>query len=120
MNNFRKLIMWKKSISLVKDVYLLVKEFPREEKYNLVSQMTRCTVSIPSNIAEGCSRTSTKEFKHYLEISMGSAFELETYLTIIEDIGIITKNRVSLLNDKLLGIQKMLNSYITKLKKSNL
>ena len=51
---------------------------------------------------------------------MGSAFELETYLTIIEDIGIITKNRVSLLNDKLLEIQKMLNSYITKLKKSNL
>ena len=84
MNNFRKLIMRKKSISLVKDVYLLVKEFPREEKYNLVSQMTRCTVSIPSNIAEGCSWTSTKEFKHYLEISMGSAFELETYLTIVE------------------------------------
>ena len=51
---------------------------------------------------------------------MGSAFELEIYLTIIEDIGIITKNRVSLLNDKLLEIQKILNSYITKLKKSNL
>ena len=120
MNNFRKLIMWKKSISLVKDVYLLVKEFPREEKYNLISQMTRCSVSIPSNIAEGCSRTSKKEFKHYLEISMGSAFELETYLTIIEEIGIVTKKRISFLNDHLTETQKMLNAYISKLKKSNL
>lgn len=117
MNNFRKLIVWQKSIELVKNIYTLTRTLPKEEKYNLISQMTRSAVSIPSNIAEGCSRSSDKGFKRFLEISLGSAFELETQLIIILETEYSTETILEPIFIQIDQVQKMLNAYITKLKK---
>ena len=89
MRNFRKLNIWNQGIDLAVRAYELSKQLPIEERYGLKSQITRAVVSIPSNIAEGCSRTSENEFKRFLEISLGSSFELETDLIIVEKLGFI-------------------------------
>ena len=89
MRNFRDLEVWQSSVLFVKRIYILTGTFPKEEKFGLVSQINRCAVSIPSNIAEGCSRTSQKDFSRFLQISLGSAFELETQIEIAKEIGFI-------------------------------
>ena len=81
--------VFKKSHQLVLNVYRITEKFPRDERFRLVDQMIRAAYSIPSNIAEGCSRSSQKDFKHFLEIALGSAFELETQLVIIEELDIV-------------------------------
>lgn len=83
MRNFKNLTVWQKGMNLVKEVYFLGKYLPNNEKFGLYSQMTRAAVSIPSNIAEGCGRQSDKEFKRFLEIALGSAYELETQLLLV-------------------------------------
>lgn len=82
MKSHRDLDVWKKSISLVTEIYSLTKGFPPEEIYGLTSQMRRAAVSVPSNIAEGAARKSSKEFLQFLHISLGSLAELETQLHI--------------------------------------
>ena len=82
MHNFKKLNIWVNAMSLVKDVYLLTSNFPKEEKFCLISQINRCSISIPSNIAEGSSRSSNKEFSHFIKIALGSLFELETQIIL--------------------------------------
>jgi four helix bundle protein len=82
LNSFRDLIVWQKSIMLVKKIYELTKKFPLEERYSLSSQMQRAAVSIPSNIAEGWMRKSSKSFIQFLRISLGSVGELETQTEI--------------------------------------
>jgi four helix bundle protein len=84
LRDFRKYDIWTDSMALVDDVYTFVEAFPNTEKYGLSSQITRSAVSIPSNIAEGASRNSEKDFARFLEIALGSAFELETQLIIAE------------------------------------
>ncbi|KAA3614618.1 MAG: four helix bundle protein [Calditrichaeota bacterium] len=83
MTNFRNLKIWQRGMKLVTTVYNLASHLPKDERYALRSQITRSAVSIPSNIAEGCSRNSRKDFVRFLEIALGSAFELETQLLII-------------------------------------
>ncbi len=78
MRDFKTLNIWKEGITIVKDVYHIASLLPNEEKFGLTSQICRCAVSIPSNIAEGASRTSQADFKRFLEIALGSSFELET------------------------------------------
>ena len=78
----RDLDVWREGIELVTKVYAVVQDFPKEEKFGLVDQIKRASVSIPSNIAEGAARNSKKEFIHYLHIALGSLSELETQLTI--------------------------------------
>ena len=80
---YRVLKIWKKSIQLTKAIYILVSELPLDEKYGLVSQIKRSAVSIPSNIAEGAGRNSSKEFKHFMSIANGSSYELQTQLILI-------------------------------------
>ena len=116
MRNFRKLNIWIDGITLVKEIYQLIQLLPNEEKFGLKSQMSRAAVSIPSNIAEGCSRNSDIEFKRFLEIAIGSSFELETQLTIIQEINLISKDKLFPIFELLIKEQKMLNSLITKLK----
>jgi four helix bundle protein len=82
MHNFKDLKVWQKSIDLAVDIYKAMLQLPADEKFGLISQMKRCSVSIPSNIAEGSGRGSNPQFKHFLNISQGSAFELETQLII--------------------------------------
>ena len=117
MHNFKELKVWQKSIDLSVDIYNAMAILPVDEKYGLVSQMKRCSVSIPSNIAEGSGRGSDLQFKHFLNISQGSAFELETQLII--------SNKLNLLNDELTTdlinqtteIQKMIYSLERKITK---
>jgi four helix bundle protein len=85
-HNFKELLVWKKSIDLVKLVYQISSLLPSEERFGLVSQMNRSSVSIPSNIAEGSGRTSDKEFLHFLNIAISSSYELETQLIISNEI----------------------------------
>lgn len=84
MKNFKELRIWQKGMEVVKDTYLLSNDLPSEEKFGIRSQMTRAAVSIPSNIAEGSSRQSDADYRRFLEMSLGSAFELETQLLIVE------------------------------------
>lgn len=95
MRNFKELIIWKEAIEIVKIIYMLAELLPDNEKYGLKSQICRAAVSIPSNIAEGCSRSSEVEFKRFLEISEGSAFELETQLIIISELELISKEKIN-------------------------
>lgn len=82
MNNYRELHIWKKGMLLVEEIYFLSKKLPDDEKFGLTSQIKRCSVSIPSNIAEGAGRNSNKEFAHFLSIANGSTTELETQLIL--------------------------------------
>jgi len=83
----KDLRVWKKSIELVTSIYKLTKDFPKEERYGLSMQMRRAAVSIPSNISEGASRNSTREYMQYLYIATGSVSELETQLIISNNLG---------------------------------
>ena len=83
----KDLEVWKKSMDLVEDVYNLMKQLPESEKYGLISQIKRSSISIPSNIAEGAARGSTKEFIRFLDIASGSLSELETQLLLLERLG---------------------------------
>lgn len=76
-------------MSLVKDVYVLTSNFPKEEKFGLISQINRCSISVPSNIAEGSSRSSNKEFSHFIKIALGSLFELETQIILSSEFQMI-------------------------------
>ncbi len=82
IRNFRDLDIWKKGIEIVNDVYKAVANFPKQEIYGLASQMQRCSISIPSNIAEGFNRFHNKEYKQFLYIALGSCAELETQIEI--------------------------------------
>jgi len=90
MHNFKELKVWKKVVDFAIKIYALTKGLPSEEKFGLVSQMRRAGVSIPSNIAEGCAKTSSKLFVNALEVSLGESFELETQLIIAERTGLIS------------------------------
>ncbi len=114
MRNFRELDVWKLGIGLPKKVYQLTASLPEEEKYGLISQMRRASVSIPSNVAEGCSRSSNKEFIRYLEISLGSSFELETLLLLVGDLfEIEVESSISELHE----VQAKLNAFRTSVSK---
>ena len=116
MRNFRKYEVWKRAIQLSKDIYTLTESFPDKEKFSLSNQIQRAAVSVASNIAEGSSRNSEIEFVRYLEIVMGSAFEVETQLIIANEIGYISNNRLEGEVEKLHTLQKQLNQFIQKVK----
>ena len=110
MNNFRELIVWQKSINSVVKIYEITREFPKEEKFNLVTQMQRAATSMPSNIADGAGRNTNVSFKHFLTIAIGSAHELETQIIISKQLGYIYEESFGMLISELGGIQKMLYS----------
>ena len=116
MHNFKKLNIWVNAMSLVKDVYLLTSNFPKEEKFGLISQINRCSISIPSNIAEGSSRSSNKEFSHFIKIALGSLFELETQIILSSDFKMINDPDSIIILDKITTLQKMINGFLTTLK----
>ncbi len=118
MRNFKQLEIWKIAIEIVKQVYGLSQELPEEEKFGIRSQINRAAVSIPSNIAEGCSRNSENEFKRFLEIAMGSLFEVQTQLIIIQELGFIQQDRLNQIFKDLDKEAKMINSLINKIKLS--
>ncbi len=107
--------IWQRSRLLVKEVFLLTRDFPAEEKFGLISQVLRSAYSIPSNIAEGSGRTTNKEFARFLDIALGSAFELETQLILASDIDYLSENKLQEVQILLQEIQKMIYSFKMKL-----
>jgi four helix bundle protein len=118
MRNYKNLKIWIQGIELVKQVYILAEQLPNSEKYGLKSQITRAVVSIPSNIAEGCSRNSEIEFKRFLEIAIGSLFEVETQLIIAKELNFIKPKDLDLVFNLLESESKMINGLINTIKKS--
>lgn len=112
MADFRSLLVWQKRIVLVKEVYLCTRALPKEELFGLTSQMRRCAVSIPSNIAEGSKRGTKKDFIQLLRIASGSAAELETQLLIVSDLYTVNTDTA---HGLLKEVQKMLQSLIKRL-----
>lgn len=119
IKSYKDLLIWQKGIEITNNVYRLVQFFPNEEMYALTSQIKRSAVSIPSNIAEGFGRNSSKSYINFLKISRGSLYELETQLIIAEKQKFIHDSD---LFSKIIGLiseeGKMINSYINKLELS--
>jgi four helix bundle protein len=115
MKNFKELVVWQLGFEITLLCYDLVRLFPQEEKYGLVSQITRAAYSIPSNIAEGGSRKSAREYAHFLEIALGSAFELETQLLLSQNLGFCNISQTESILCKIDQEQKMLIAFIKKL-----
>ena len=113
-HNFEKLSIWKRSIELVKYIYSATIPFPKEEKFGLISQMRRCSVSIPSNIAEGAGRKTEKDFSHFLNISIGSINELQTQIVISFHLVYISKEQFEYIKAELVEIKNMIYSFNKK------
>lgn len=116
MRDFKKLIIWQKAMDVVSAVYQVVEKFSKEERYGLRSQVTRCAVSIAANIAEGSAKSSQKEYKYFTEIALGSSYELETHMLIVERIGWVGEKEVKDILKLIEEEQRMLSSFIDKLK----
>ena len=110
-HNFKKLLIWQESIELVVDTYKMTNKFPENEKFGLISQLNRCAVSIPSNIAEGTSKGSAKHFNIFLENALGSSFEWETQIIIALKVGYINQDTFNDLENKINRIQNMIYKF---------
>ena len=115
MHNFKKLDVWVKSMDLVTEIYQLTNAFPNHERFGLISQMQRSAVSIPSNIAEGSAKSSNKDFSRFLEMSIGSSFELETQLILATNLKYLDSENSITIQNKISEIQKMIIGFKNKL-----
>ena len=113
--NHKDLDVWKKSMDLVETIYKLTQKFPESEKFGLTSQMRRCAVSIPSNIAEGAARKGDKELIHFLHISLGSLSELETQYLIAMRLAFIEKEDI--VEEQMIDVKKLLLGFRNYLNK---
>ncbi|MFP9113246.1 four helix bundle protein [Flavobacterium sp. RHBU_3] len=116
MGNFRNLLIWQKSMVLVTKIYEVTQAFPKEEAYGLTSQIRRCSVSIPSNIAEGYGRGGDIELKRFFGITLGSLFELQTQIEIAYNIKYIDEATFKKLYENTRELEIMLMSFINKIK----
>ncbi len=116
MRNYRNLDVWKKSHQLALKVYDVTKLFPSEEKFGIISQLRRASLSIPTNIVEGASRNSEKEFAYFINIASGSSAEVEYLLEFSKSIAYLSIEDFDILNREVIIIRKMLNSLYQKLK----
>jgi four helix bundle protein len=110
IKSYKDLVVWQKSIALVKQVYQVTRTFPADEKFGLVSQMRRAAVSVPSNIAEGHARNTTGEFIQFISHAEGSLAELETQVILSVELKFCSETNVQPLNDQIEEIQKMTNA----------
>ena len=116
MQDYRKLDIWKLSHELTMQIYRITIEFPADERFNLTSQIRRSCVSIPSNIAEGCGRSSNAELVRFLYIAMGSAQELDYQLFLSFELNYLTQESYESIKQQLTILQKKLNKFIQTLK----
>ena len=112
MGPYQNLVVWQKSMVLAKDIFDVTARFPKSETFGLVSQMRRCAVSIPSNIAEGYGRGTNKDLVHFLYVSLGSSNELETQLILSRDFEYLNEEESSMLIQLNEQVNKMLSSLI--------
>ncbi len=105
-HNYKNLKIWKLGLEITNDISDVLQEFPKHEKYDLSSQLSRCSVSMPSNIAEGSARTD-KSFSHFLDVSLGSSFELGTQLLVAYHRKYIKEKTLEILENKIEEFQRM-------------
>jgi four helix bundle protein len=112
---YRDLIVWQKGIALVKKVYEITATFPAEEKFGLMSQMRRASVSVPSNVAEGQARKSTREFVQFISNAEGSLAELDTQMVVAVELNFVKTSEAAAIAAQLDELRRMLNSLRRKL-----
>ncbi len=114
IKSYRDLMVWQKPMQLVTEVYRKTKTLPKEELYGLVSQIRRSSVSVPSNIAEGYGRNSTNDYLRFLQIAIGSLYELQTQLQICLNLEYLSKEDFKIIDEQSKEIERMLSSLIRK------
>ena len=115
--NFRNYPVWQQAVEYATKIYKITSDMPYFEKKGLCDQLQRAAVSISSNIAEGSARTSDSEFAHFLDIALGSAYEVETQLLISKNVGYINLNIYNKLLEELMSIEKQLAGFIKTIRK---
>ncbi len=118
-HNFKNLKIWILSMEIALDVHKVCLQFPKTEQYGLISQLNRAAVSVPSNIAEGSNR-NTVHFKHFLNIALGSSFEIQTQILIAKQNNYISEIQTTEIENKIVELQKMISGFIKKLDSQNL
>lgn len=116
IRSFKELRIWQKGVEIVKRVYLLTRDLPKEEMYGLTSQMRRAAISIPVNVAEGFKRYHAKEYQQFLHIALGSAAELETLLILSKELGYLSISGAQDVHEKLDHVSKMISTLLGKLR----
>jgi len=118
MKTYRDLIVWQKAMQMVTGIYQLTGDFPKNELYGLTSQIRRCAISIPSNIAEGYGRNSTDDYLRFLNISRASLYELQTQLEISFNLNFLVKVDFEKIYEATREIERMLSSLIIKINRT--
>ena len=116
MRDFRKMEVWEKAHKLTLEVYKCTTTFPKDEMYDLTSQIRRAAASVPANIAEGCGRGVEAELARFCVIAAGSASELEYHLLLCHELGLVPVSNYERLNNDVNEVKKMLNSFIQKIR----
>ena len=116
MHRYKDLDIWKLSRKFCVSIYMITSKFPDSEKFGLISQLRRASVSVPSNISEGCSRKSNKDFSRFLEIAIGSCYEIETQLLISNDLNFLNNEDLEYLQNDLNRIIQMTSKFKSNLK----
>jgi four helix bundle protein len=112
IESYKDLDVWRQSRDLVIDIYQVTKLFPKEEQFGLTNQLRRASVSIPSNIAEGCGRNHQKDSIQFFFIARGSLYEVETQLIIALDLGYLSKEEQTVILNKITSCKRLLNGFI--------
>ncbi len=119
MRDFRQFEFWKRSVQLAVDLYSVTQDFPDDEKFGMTSQLRRASVSVASNIAEGASRRTNKDFARFLEIAIGSAHEIETQLEISSSVGLIPISKGEEMRNEVVSIIRLITKYKVKMEGGN-
>ncbi len=115
LKSYRDLIVWQKSVNFVTQIYVVTRDFPREELYGLTAQIRRSAVSVPSNIAEGYGRNSRNDYARFLQIANGSLYEIQTQLEISLNLSYLSESRFNEIYEQSREIERMLSSLIRKI-----
>jgi four helix bundle protein len=116
MQDFKKLVVWQKALSLISITYKLASTFPAEEKYVLTSQIKRAVLSISNNIAEGCGRFTKNDFVHFLQMALGSTNEVENCILVCKELQYLNNDSFEMLNEQNTEVRKMLIALIEKIR----
>ena len=119
MQDYRNLKVWQRSHQLTLEVYQMTNDFPADERFGLTSQIRRCALSVPSNIAEGSARGSDADFSRFIHIAMGSAAELDYQMLLAHDLNFMDSSEYQRLADELAEIRRMLNAFNQTLRAKN-
>lgn len=118
MKTFRDLLIWQKSMTLVTHTYSVTSNFPKEELFGLTSQIRRCSISIPSNIAEGYGRGTNKDYYRFLTISISSLFEFQTQIEIANNLKYISETEFNTIFENSRELERMISSFMNKIKET--